>query len=59
MVVAWALSSNPPSDGYLECNGQAVESYKEMLPEIFLAHFMLLTLDIVEQMVFFLWLAQV
>ena len=28
MVVAWALSSNPPSDGYLECNGQAVDSTK-------------------------------
>jgi len=27
MVVAWTLSSNP-SDSYLECNGQAVDSTK-------------------------------
>ena len=27
MVVAWTLSSNP-SDAYLECNGQAVDSTK-------------------------------
>lgn len=27
MVVAWTLSSNP-SDNYLECNGQAVDSSK-------------------------------
>ena len=27
MVVAWTLSANP-SDNYLECNGQAVDSTK-------------------------------
>lgn len=27
MVVAWTLSSNP-SDSYLECNSQAVDSIK-------------------------------